>query len=390
MKKRISALALCLAMSAGTAFAVDEATVSVSGTEHKSFVMVTATGLDKNKEYQMCPISVDGTLRALFNFTTDENGSWQGIVSTSVLNEGNRITAAVGTTQSGEFTVTNADGSSSSSGGGGSSSISSGYSITVKKNTGGTVKLSRTRAKNGDTVTVTVVPNTGYELDDLVVTNNNGDDVSLSNKGDNKYSFTMPDSKVTVEATFAQTTEQPDDTQSTSSFTDVDSSAYYYDAVQWAVANGITAGTSITSFSPDMTCTRAQVVTFLWRANGSPAPASSLNPFTDIAAGSYYNQAVLWAVEKGITNGTSATTFGPDASCTRAQVATFLWRAQGSPATLTSATFTDVPASEYYASAVAWASSTGITAGTSASTFSPNDICTRGQIVTFLFRALGK
>ncbi|MCI7734827.1 MAG: S-layer homology domain-containing protein [Dysosmobacter sp.] len=174
-----------------------------------------------------------------------------------------------------------------------------------------------------------------------------------------------------------------------SSFTDVPKGSYYEEAVNWAVAQGITTGTTATTFSPNATCTRAQAVTFLWRAAGSPAPKSSDMPFEDVAADSYYHNAVLWAVENGITKGTSDTAFTPNAKCTRAQIVTFLWRAQKSPAAGSVNPFTDVAADAYYSSAVLWAVENGITAGTTAATFSPNNDCTRAQIVTFLYRCLG-
>ncbi len=169
-------------------------------------------------------------------------------------------------------------------------------------------------------------------------------------------------------------------------FADVASGAYYYDAVVWAVANGITKGTSASAFSPDLSCTRAQTVTFLWRAAGSPAPKSSVNPFTDVKAGAYYYDAVLWAVEQGITKGTGADTFSPDATVTRGQTVTFLYRAAGSPTVDGSSSFGDVAENAYYAGAVKWAVDKDVTKGTSASAFSPNSDCTRGQIVTFLYR----
>ncbi|MBR6826121.1 MAG: S-layer homology domain-containing protein, partial [Oscillospiraceae bacterium] len=170
-------------------------------------------------------------------------------------------------------------------------------------------------------------------------------------------------------------------------FTDVKEKDYFYDPVLWAVANGITTGTSKTTFSPEKPCTRAQVVTFLWRAAGSPEPSQTDNPFTDVPAGQYYYKAVLWAVEEGITTGTSKTTFGPDKSCTRAQVVTFLWRAAGEPAPEKNDNpFTDVPAGQYYYNAVLWAVGKGITTGTSKTTFGPDKPCTRGQIVTFIYR----
>ena len=174
-------------------------------------------------------------------------------------------------------------------------------------------------------------------------------------------------------------------------FRDVDKDAYYAAAVDWAVSNEITNGTSASTFSPEEGCTRAQVVTFLWRAAGQPAPASSTNPFTDVKPGAYYYNAVLWAVEKGITNGTSDKTFSPDETCTRAQIVTFLWRYEGQPApTGTSNPFADVKPSAYFGSAVLWAVEKGITNGTSATTFDPEDTCTRAQVVTFLYRDIVK
>ena len=171
-------------------------------------------------------------------------------------------------------------------------------------------------------------------------------------------------------------------------FDDVPEDAYYAEPVNWAVAHGITNGTSATTFSPDSTCTRGQVVTFLWRAMGSPEPTSNENPFTDVKETDYFYKAVLWAKETGVTAGTSATTFSPGNGCTRAQVVTFLWRAEGKPAPTSSTNpFTDVPAGQYYTDAVLWAVENGITNGTSATTFSPDKTCTRGQIVTFLWRA---
>ena len=171
-------------------------------------------------------------------------------------------------------------------------------------------------------------------------------------------------------------------------FTDVPAEQYYYAPVLWAVENGITTGMSETSFAPDATCTRGQIVTFLWRANGSPEPKSSTNPFSDVTESDYYYKAVLWAVEKGITTGTSATTFSPDSGCTRGQVATFLWRAQGQPAPGGSNIFTDIASGAYYYDAVLWAVENGITNGMGNGTFAPEATCTRGQIVTFLYRAM--
>ena len=269
--------------------------------------------------------------------------------------------------------------SGGSSSGGGAVSVS--YAIAVEDSINGTVITDRTRASYGSTVTLTVTPDTGYTLETLTVTTASGKEVELTNKGDGKYTFKMPGSKVAVKATFM------DDNTMMNSFVDVSVDAYYYDAVLWAAENGITSGTTAITFSPDNLCTRAQMATFLWRAAGSPDPVGSSNPFVDVAADAYYAKAVQWAYEKGITGGTSATTFSPDQTCTRAQMATFLWHNAGSPETLnTTNPFADVPVNVYYATAVQWAYDNGITSGTNATAFSPNASCTRAQMVTFLYR----
>lgn len=292
---------------------------------------------------------------------------------------------AIGADAGKNYTITYANGtltvSRRSSGGGGGSGGSTTYTVSTDAGRNGDVTVSPSRASYGDTVTITVDPDEGYELDELIVTDSDGDEISVRSRGNGRYTFTMPRGRVTVEATFVEITEDPD----LLTFTDVLASAYYYDAVYWAVENGVTNGTSASTFSPNASCTRAQMVTFLWRAAGSPEPESTVNPFTDVSASAYYYDAVLWAVEQGITNGTSATTFGPDTTVTRGQTVTFLWRYDGSTAASGSG-FADVASDAYYADAVAWAASEGITSGTSATTFSPNNDCTRGQIVTFLYR----
>ena len=272
---------------------------------------------------------------------------------------------------------------SSDGGSSGGSSSSTRYTVSVEDTDNGSIRVSPTRAERGDTVTITIDPDTGYELDELIVTDSDGDEISVRSRGDGRYTFTMPRGRVTVEATFVEITEDPD----LLTFTDVPESAYYYDAVYWAVENGVTNGTSASTFSPNASCTRAQMVTFLWRAHGSPK-ATGANPFTDVSTSDYYYDAVLWAVANGVTNGTSATTFSPDAPVTRAQAVTFQWRAAGSPV-VSGSSFGDVASDAYYADAVAWAASEGVTSGTSATTFSPDNDCTRGQIVTFLHRELG-
>ena len=257
------------------------------------------------------------------------------------------------------------------------------YSVTLPKNVkGGEVKTSHRYAEQGNTVTITVDPDKGYELDELTVTDSKGKELDLTDKGNGKYTFKMPGTRVEVEVSFKLIETEPE----APAFADVPASAYYADAVAWAVEQGITSGTSATTFSPDMSCTRAQIVTFLWRANGSHK-ADGATPFTDVSADAYYYDAVLWAVKEGITSGTSAATFSPDATVTRAQTVTFLYRAAGAPA-VTGGSFADVAADVYYADAVAWAVKESVTSGTGGNNFSPDAPCTRGQIVTFMYRGV--
>ena len=255
------------------------------------------------------------------------------------------------------------------------------YPITVKSAKNGDVTASHKSASKGTTVTLTVDPDKGYVLDTLTVLDGKDKEIKLTEKN-GKYTFTMPAGKVTVEAMFEATGNNP--------FTDVPAGSYYEDAVIWAVEKGITNGVSSNMFAPNDPCTRAQIVTFLWRAAGSPAAKSAVMPFADVKVGSYYYDAVLWAVENGITKGTSDTMFSPDATCSRAQIVTFLWRSQKSPAAGTANPFTDVKASAYYADAVLWAVKEDVTKGTTNTTFSPDANCTRAQIVTFIWRALAE
>ena len=190
------------------------------------------------------------------------------------------------------------------------------------------------------------------------------------------YTFENVKRAHTIEVSFTRANE----------FIDVPSDSYFYEAVMWAVENGITTGISASRFDPNGICTRAQAVTFLWRAAGSPKPETRTMPFTDVPVGSYYYDAVLWAVENGITKGTSDTTFRPNDTCTRAQIVSFLWRSEKTPAASSRNPFTDVKSSAYYADAVLWAVENDITKGTTNTTFSPGADCTRAQIVTFLWR----
>ena len=262
---------------------------------------------------------------------------------------------------------------------GGSSSDPT-YSVsTPSKTENGSVTVSPKSASKGDTVTVTVKPDSGYVLETLTVTDKNGNELTLKDKGDGKYTFTMPAGKVEVKATFME------DNSMLNFFYDVPNNAYFYEAVKWAVKNGITTGVGNDLFAPEQPCTRAQIVTFLWRAAGSPEPKTA-SSFTDVSASAYYAKAVAWAVENGITNGMTETTFAPNATCTRGQSVTFLYRALKGSAS-GSANFTDVKSDAFYADAINWAVANNVTNGTSNTTFSPNADCTRAEIVTFLYRA---
>lgn len=267
---------------------------------------------------------------------------------------------------------------------GGSSSYDPTYSVsTPSKTEHGTVTVSPKNASKGDRVTVTVKPDSGYVLETLTVTDKNGNELTLKDKGNGKYTFTMPAGKVEVKATFME------DNSMLNFFYDVPNNAYFYEAVKWAVKNGITTGVGNDLFAPEQPCTRAQIVTFLWRAAGSPEPKGAASGMTDVVSGGYYEKAVAWAIENGITTGTTTSTFSPDVTCTRAQAVTFLARALKAKAA-SAAEFSDVPTGSYFADAVAWAAANGVTEGIGGGLFGSDNDCTRGQIVTFLYRAYNK
>ena len=254
------------------------------------------------------------------------------------------------------------------------------YAVTAPgKTENGTVTVTPSNASKGTTVTVNAKPDAGYVLGSLEVKDANGNALSLTDKGNGKYTFTMPAGKVEIKAAFAKEVE-------TGPFSDVSTNAYYYDAVKWAQEKGITEGIGDGLFGSEQPCTRGQIVTFLWRAAGSPEPKTSASTMTDLNPNDYYYKAVLWAIENGITSGVTDTTFAPDATCTRGQSVTFLYRALGTTSHAANS-FADVAADSFCADAVAWAVKNGVTYGTSAATFSPADDCTRSQIVTFLYRA---
>lgn len=283
----------------------------------------------------------------------------------------------------GSVTVTanwSRDGGGSSSSGRDDSDPS--YAVGIPDKTeNGSVSVSPKNASQGDRVTVTVKPDAGYELDSLKVLDKDGKELELTDKGDGRFTFIMPAGKVEVKATFTEEVK-------ISPFRDVPTDAYYYEAVKWAQKKGITGGIGNDLFGPYQPCTRAQIVTFLWRAAGSPVVNYAMD-LADVSGDAYYAEAVRWALSQGITTGTADGRFAPDATCTRAQGMTFLFRASkasadGAPA------FSDVAADAYYAEAVKWATDNGITNGTTSSTFSPGSGCTRAQIVTFLWRLYAK
>ena len=275
------------------------------------------------------------------------------------------------------LTILRNSGTGGNEGGGGGSSSPS-YSITVDKTKNGTITVSPRNASHGDTVTITATPDKGYELEMLKVLDRSGDALKLTEKN-GKYTFKMPSGKVTIKASFVE--EVPEQI-----FKDVPANAYYYEAVKWAQEKGITGGIGNGLFGPNDPCTRAQIVTFLWRAAGSPTPKNTSTAFGDVKPGSFYEQAVAWAVENGITGGTGDGKFSPDATCTRAQSVTFLYRASGSPAVSDKTEFSDVSTTAFYADAVAWAAKKGITTGIGGGLFGSGNDCTRAQIVTFLWR----
>ena len=309
---------------------------------------------------------------------TVENG-----VVTAVAAGNATITAKAGEkTATCAVTVTNPSNSGSSSGGGGSSTPR--YAVTVPDKTeNGSLSVTPKNAKKGSDVTVTATPDKGYEVDDIVAKDAKGNKLTLKDNGDGTYTFTMPASKVTVTAAFAEKKAEPIVPEKL--FADVSADDYYYEAVKWASENGVTGGIGENLFGANLPCTRAQIVTFLWRAAGSPEP-KGMSGFVDVSADAYYAKAVAWAVEEGIVSGTSATTFNPDAVCTRAQSVAFLYRAFGEKVNK-AAGFSDVSADAYYADAVAWAVENGVASGIGGGLFAPDQDCARGQIVAFLYRA---
>ncbi|WP_443601081.1 S-layer homology domain-containing protein [Agathobaculum sp.] len=349
-------------------FVISSAVASIDGVMYPTLAEAVAN-VDSGKTIKLetdCAEAV--TVSRTVKFTLDKNSH----AFTGSIKAGSYTTVTATGTEPVEYTFTYSRPYS------GSSSDPT-YSVTVDKTVNGSVTVSPKSASKGDTVTVTVEPDSGYVLETLTVTDKNGNELTLKDKGDGKYTFTMPTGKVEVKATFME------DNSMLNFFYDVPNGAYFYEAVKWAVENGITTGVGNDLFAPEQPCTRAQIVTFLWRAAGSPEP-KTVSSFTDVSASAYYAKAVAWAVENGVTNGMTETTFAPDATCTRGQSVTFLYRAlKGSASGSTN--FTDVKSDAFYADAINWAVANNVTNGTSNTTFSPNADCTRAEIVTFLYRA---
>ena len=255
------------------------------------------------------------------------------------------------------------------------------YAVSAPTAENGKIAVSPRYAERGERVTVTLTPDEGFELESLIVTDSRGNELTLTDLGNGRYRFMMPARRVEVKASFVKSVE-------VSPFADVAIDAYCYEAVKWAVKNGITDGVGNSLFAPNQPCTRAQIVTFLWRAAGSPVVNYAMD-LSDVAEDVYYAEAVRWALSEGITTGAGESSFSPDATCTRAQAVTFLARALNANAS-GKAEFGDVPTDSYFAEAVAWAAANGVTEGVGGGLFGSDNSCTRGQIVTFLYRAYNK
>ena len=335
----------------------------------------TVTGLVKGESLTTA-LTILPTVRYV-----DENGQK---VEPDMKKAGETVIRASGAAASGNYVIVAfTDGKLTvsarpSSGGGGGSSTPSYPVSTPSKGGNGSVSSNAKNAASGSTVTITVKPDSGYQLETLAVTDHRGNALKLTDQGNGTYTFTMPSGQVDVKATFTQAADE------TSPFDDVSKDDYYYDAVKWAADSGITGGVGGSLFGSDQSCTRAQIITFLWRASGSPEPKGAAN-MTDVPQDAYYAKAVAWAMENGITSGTGADRFSPHAACTRAQGMTFLFRSSKASVSGTLA-FQDVAADAYYAQAVKWAADNGITSGIGGGLFGPDNGCTRAQIVTFLWK----
>ena len=379
------------AVSSITFTAKPTATVKVNGSSAGETVDVTNAMLNGKPITVKLPLPAGFELKQIIHKSAGyadeyilQEGNAQGLKSFKIVEEDGVKIAVFTVSHFSDFELSGKVTYVAPSYSGSSSSYDPTYSVsTPSKTEHGSVTVSPKSASKGDTVTVTVKPDSGYVLETLTVTDKNGNELTLKDKGNGKYTFTMPAGKVEVKATFME------DNSMLNFFYDVPNNAYFYEAVKWAVEKGITTGVGNGLFAPEQPCTRAQIVTFLWRAAGSPEPKGAASGMTDVASGSYYEKAVAWAIENGITTGTTTSTFSPDATCTRAQAVTFLARALKAKAA-SAAEFSDVPTDSYFADAVAWAAANGVTEGIGGGLFGSDNDCTRGQIVTFLYRAYNK
>ena len=377
MKKIFRALTLCLVLLSLLCAAVPAA--FAAGNKEDAFYTIGLDACGGVSSTVVVTTNLDGKLTTLPESPTMDGYTFNGWTSGSnVVFDDPNAAETTFTMPDGSVTVTanwSRDGGSSSSG---RDDSDPSYAVGIPDKTeNGSVSVSPKNASQGDRVTVTVKPDAGYELDSLKAFDKNGKELELTDKGDGRFTFIMPAGKVEVKAVFTEEVK-------ISPFRDVPTDAYYYEAVKWAQKKGITGGIGDGLFGPNQPCTRAQIVTFLWRAAGSPVVNYAMD-LTDVPGDAYYAEAVRWALSQGITTGTADGRFSPNAPCTRAQAVTFLFRASkasadGAPA------FGDVAADAYYAEAVKWATDNGITNGTTSSTFSPGSGCTRAQIVTFLWR----
>ena len=386
--KKLATLALSvlmlLTLMIPSAFA-EEGSVQASYEKDRGIVSICAEHMTPNQVYDLISVRKADTVLGLGSDTADADGRLTAEIPVGPLADGTYqihiYRSSDGTVAASGLLKIGAEKPVDPGHGGGGGGISApAFGVQVVDSTNGAISVTPDSAEAGSQVTVTVQPDSGYQLSKLTVIDKNGNAIRVSGSG-GRYTFTMPESRVTVEAAFRMIA---------GAFTDVPADSYFAGAVDWAVSRGITSGRTETTFDPFSGCTRAQAVTFLWRAAGSPTPGTLKNNFKDVPADAYFHDAVLWAVENHITNGTTKTTFAPNETCTRAQIVTFMWRAEEAPGVGEGTPFVDVSADAYFHDAVLWAVQSGVTAGKTSNTFAPSEMCTRAQIVTFLYRHLAK
>ncbi len=399
MRTRAVLLLLCISLCLAIPVTADEPAGSSK---------VTITQKELSPGYYICAVWDGDTLLTLFDTTVGSDGVLSETVEVGKeLKKDDKIQVGISGENANaepvrqEYVVNSSGGitpapstpakpspgsSGSSSGSHGSSSKVPLYTVTVEKAAGGTVSSSAKSIRPWHTVTLTITPDMGYKLSTLSIQDQNGNSVELTKDGTSECRFRMPASNVTVRATFVQAGQGI--IPSSTYFADVPNNAYYLDAVKWAEQNGITTTKSGGRFKPDASCTRAEIVTFLWRAAGSPGVTGTPKRFKDVSDSAYYADAVDWASSQKIAKGMGSRRFAPDAPVTRAQAVTFLWRAAGSPSPAGAGKqFKDVSSGAYYQDAVRWASGRKIAKGIGSRTFAPDRDVTRAQTVTFLYRS---